>query len=93
MRDLRNGNVVKNVTRKSARRLWHYAITQHEGKDVNPNDIEWHGSIGLWQRRKYRGSMMYDLVQRENGNIRIYYGVTEAGIHSDWQSLLNGEEE
>ena len=28
MRDLRNGNVVKNVTRASARRLWHYAITQ-----------------------------------------------------------------
>ena len=27
MRDLRNGNVVKNVTLKSARRLWHYAIT------------------------------------------------------------------
>src|SRR5690606_14030627 len=27
MHDLRNGNIVKNVTRSSARRLWHYAIT------------------------------------------------------------------
>jgi PHP family Zn ribbon phosphoesterase len=29
MRDLRNGNIVKNVTRASARRLWHYAITAY----------------------------------------------------------------
>ena len=29
VRDLRNGNMVKNVTETSARRLWHYAITQY----------------------------------------------------------------
>jgi hypothetical protein len=28
MRDLRNGNIVKNVTHSSARRLWHYAIKE-----------------------------------------------------------------
>jgi hypothetical protein len=93
MRDLRNGNVVKNVTRKSARRLWHYAITQQEAKPVTPARVQWHGDVGLWQRRKYRGQMMYDLVQRENGGLRVYYGVTEAGIHGEWQRLIGGEEE
>ncbi|MGD9100407.1 MAG: putative DNA binding domain-containing protein [Anaerolineae bacterium] len=93
MRDLRNGNVVKNVTRKSARRLWHYAITQHEAKKATPDQVQWHGEIGLWQRRKYRGEVMYDLVQRDNGGLRVYYGVTEAGVHSEWNRLIGGEEE
>ncbi len=93
MRDLRNGNVVKNVTRKSARRLWHYAITQHEAKTATPDQIQWSGDIGLWQRRKYRGEIMYDLAQRENGSLRIYYGVTEAGVHGEWQKIIGGEED
>jgi hypothetical protein len=93
MRDLRNGNVVKNVTRKSARRLWHYAISQREGKRPDPKQMQWHGDIGLWQQRKYRSRTMYDLVQRENGELRIYYGVTEAGIHGEWQRVVGGEEE
>jgi hypothetical protein len=93
MRDLRNGNVVKNVTRKSARRLWHYAITQHEAKDVTPDQIQWTGDIGLWQRRKYRGEIMYDLAQRDNGALRIYYGVTEAGVHGEWQKVIGSEDD
>ncbi|HZW03774.1 MAG TPA: RNA-binding domain-containing protein, partial [Anaerolineaceae bacterium] len=48
MRDLRNGNVVKNVTRGSARRLWHYAIKQHS--EIAPNlektNITWQGDYG-----------------------------------------------
>ncbi len=93
VRDLRNGNVVKNVTRKSARRLWHYAIAQREAKPLVPKQVQWHGDIGLWQRRKYRNQMMYDLVQRDNGGYRVYYGVTEAGIHGEWQQVVGGEEE
>lgn len=93
MRDLRNGNVVKNVTRKSARRLWHYAISQREAKPLIPEQVLWHGDIGLWQRRKYRNHLMYDLVQRTNDGYRLYYGVTEAGIHGEWQEVVNGEDE
>jgi hypothetical protein len=93
LRDLRNGNVVKNVTRKSARRLWHYAITQRESKPVVPEQVQWLGDIGLWQRRKYRNRTMYDLVQRDNGDLRVYYGVTEAGIHGEWQQVVGEEEE
>jgi PHP family Zn ribbon phosphoesterase len=93
MRDLRNGNVVKNVTRKSARRLWHYAISQREGKRPDPKQVQWHGDIGLWQQRKYRNRTMYDLVQREDGEMRVYYGVTEAGIHGAWQQVVGGDDE
>jgi len=90
---LRNGNVVKNVTRKSARKLWHYAIAQQESHTLTSEKVQWHGDIGLWQRRKYRNQLMYDLVQRDNGEMRVYFGVTEAGIHGAWQQIIGGEEE
>jgi hypothetical protein len=93
MRDLRNGNVVQNVTRKSARRLWHYAIAQREANPLNPEKVQWHGDIGLWQRRKYRNQVMYDLVQRENGSMRVYYGVTDAGVHGEWRQVIGAEDD
>jgi len=93
MRDLRNGNIVKNVTRSSARRLWHYAIKQHESNPVRPDKVEWHGDIGLWTRGERAGEMRYDLVQREDGKIRVYYGVTDSGMHGPWQAFLAPEEE
>ena len=91
MRDLRNGNVVKNVTRKSARRLWHYAITQVEEHPVDPSQVDWYGDIGLLKRREHGGRARYDLVQRENGKLRAYYGVTEDGIHGEWVRLVGLE--
>ena len=36
LRDLRNGNIVKNVTRTSARRLWHYAINAYDKLPADP---------------------------------------------------------
>ncbi|MBI5960399.1 MAG: putative DNA binding domain-containing protein [Chloroflexi bacterium] len=92
MRDLRNGNVVKNVTRSSARRLWHYAISEKESNPVVPNKVEWHGDIGLWKRYKRGGTVHYDLVQRDNGEMRVYYGVTYDGMHGPWQTFA-GEED
>jgi PHP family Zn ribbon phosphoesterase len=91
MRDLRNGNVVKNVTRKSARRLWRYAITQAEEHPVEASQVEWHRDIGLLKQRKYAGRARYDLVQREDGKLRFYYGVTEDGIHGEWAQLVGLE--
>ncbi|MEE9615674.1 MAG: transcriptional regulator, partial [Anaerolineae bacterium] len=88
MRDLRNGNVVKNVTLKSARRLWRYAITQAEEHPVDASKVEWHGGIGLLKRREHAGRARYDLVQREDGKLRVYYGVTEDGIHGEWARLV-----
>lgn len=93
LRDLRNGNIVKNVTRSSARRLWHYAITQKESNPVRPEKVQWQGDIGLWRRYQKAGEMRYDLVQRENGDVRVYYGVTESGMHGRWQSFLAPDDE
>ncbi len=93
MRDLRNGNVVKNVTRKSARRLWHYAVSEKESNPIKPKDVEWHGEIGLWKRYKRGGTTRYDLVQRDDGEMRVYYGVTYDGMHGPWQVFVKEEEE
>ncbi len=91
LRDLRNGSVVKNVTRQSARRLWHYAITQTETNPVDPSKVEWHGDVGILKRRDHGGKARYDLVQREGGKVRCYFGVTEDGIHGVWTRLVGLE--
>lgn len=92
MRDLRNGNVVKNVTKSSARRLWHYAIKQKESNPVREDSIQWQGDVGLWRRYKKSGTVRYDLVQRDNGTLRVYYGATENGMHGPWQQFLGPED-
>lgn len=53
--------------------------------------VEWSGDIGLWRRYQKAGSTRYDLVQRENGQLRVYYGVTENGMHSSWAQFLEEE--
>jgi PHP family Zn ribbon phosphoesterase len=91
MRDLRNGNVVQNVTRKSARKLWHYAITQAEDHPVDPDKLVWDGDIAIVRRRERGGQVRYDLAQRDNGQLRVYYGVTDDGIHGLWARLVGAE--
>ncbi len=92
MRDLRNGSIVKNVTRSSARRLWHYAITEKESDPVQPEQVEWNGDVGLWKRYTKGGVTRYDLVQRIDGALRVYYGVTFDGMHGPWQGFASEEE-
>jgi hypothetical protein len=91
MRDLRNGNLVNNVTRRSARHLWRYAIEEAEGNPVDQNKVRWYEDIGIWKQREYRNRVRWDLVQKDNSNLRVYYGVTEEGIHGKWAALV-GEE-
>ncbi len=97
LRDLRNGNIVRNVTRQSARKLWHYAITQTEGGKVSPKKFNWHGSIAHIQSYTKGGKTRHDLAQRDNGTIRVYFGVTEDGIqdssHAAWRELLGIEDD
>ncbi len=93
MRDLRNGSVVQNVTRKSARNLWHYAISQHESQQVDPSQIAWRGDLGMLGNSKRAGKMRYDLIQRlPDGRLRVYYGVTEDGVHGEWKKVVGLEE-
>jgi hypothetical protein len=93
MRDLRNGNVVHNVTRESARRLWHYAIRQHETSPVSRDDVQWAGDIGLWRSYKRGNDVRYDLVKEENGRLRVFYGVSEAGMSGPWQQFLETDDD
>jgi hypothetical protein len=93
LRDLRNNNTVHNVTRQSARKLWQYALTEHENKAVKANKIEWQGDIGLWKKYKRGDQTRFDLVQRGPDNtLHIYYGVTEDGIYGPWQKLIDSSE-
>lgn len=94
MRDLRNGNMVKNVTRASARKLWHYAITRYN--EVVPNlestPINWQGDLGFVRQYKQGTTVRYDLIQRTQDGYRFYFGVTDDGIHGGWKQLI-GEDE
>lgn len=91
VRDLRNGNLIKNVTRKSARKLWHYAITQVEAGVPKPNEIKWRGKIAVLNQRKKGDNVWYDIAARDNGTIHIYYGVTDSGLNDEWLALIQNQ--
>jgi hypothetical protein len=90
VRDLRNGSMVKNVTLKSSRKLWHYAISQYSKLPTNIDkmDITWQGDLGLVTKKKRGNYNSYDLIQRTSDGYRHYYGVTEDGIHDTWEGLI-----
>jgi hypothetical protein len=93
MRDLRNGSTVKNVTRSSARRLWRYAITEKEAQPtLDVKRVAWNGDIGLVKKHQRGGATRYDLAQRSNGDVRVYYGVTEDGVHGEWKRVVGDDE-
>jgi Putative DNA-binding domain len=95
MRDLRNGNEVKNVTRVSARRLWHYAITEFDQlpTDLSKVKIQWQGNIGLLGVQRQGKNVRYNLVEHTQKGYRLYFGVTEDGIHGRWKVLVGSDEE
>ena len=94
VRDLRNGNMVKNVTQKSARKLWHQAITRFSKlpQDLSQLDIQWHGDLAQVDSTKYGKSVRYELVERMPDSFRYYFGVTEDGIHGEWKQVVGLEE-
>ena len=94
MRDLRNGSMVKNVTQRSARRLWHYAISRYLEleKEFDPRTAYWSGDYGLLKRYQQGKSPTFDLVQRLPDGYRFYFGVTSNGIHGFWKFVLEEED-
>ncbi len=94
MRDLRNGNIVKNVTQASARRLWHYAITRYN--EIMPSienvDIQWNGNFGLLRQYTQGNNQLYDFILKTNSGYRLFFGVTSNGIHGPWKVFLKEEE-
>ena len=91
VRDLRNGNVVKNVTLKSSRRLWHYAISQFVKLPNSPKnmDVKWYGNLGIMSKKKRGNTNSYDLIQKTDDSYRYYYGVTDDGIHGKWEQVVS----
>jgi hypothetical protein len=88
IRDLRNGHVIKNVTRKGARKLWSYAIQQVEDSPVDPAKIQWRGNVGFVRVERRAGKPRYDLALREGDAVRIFYGVTDDGMEGVWSQFL-----
>lgn len=88
VRDMRNGNLIKNVTRKSARKLWHYAISQVEAGQHRPDNIKWQGHAAVLRARKKDDNTWYDLGLKQNGQVHIYYGVTDSGLNDKWLELI-----
>jgi len=93
IRDLRNGNIVQNVTIHSARKLWSYAINQHLTHADGPDDVTWRGNLGLWQAARRAKKLRYDLALRmPDGKVRVFYGVTADGMTGPWAQFLLEED-
>lgn len=89
VQDLRNSNIVHNVTRFSARHLWRYAITEREDHPIQAQDVSWQGDLGLWKTYRRAGVKRHNLVQRDSqGGLHVYYGVTEDGMHGEWTQFV-----
>jgi hypothetical protein len=94
IRDLRNGNVIHNVTHASARKLWSYAIDQHTTNPVDEKRVEWQGDLGMWQVARRAKRLRYDLVLRQpDGALRVFYGVTSDGMVGPWQQFMKLEDQ
>lgn len=93
VRDLRNGNIVKNVTQTSARRLWQYAIKRYNELIIQKKPrIIWSGNFGLLRKYKIQNYDVFDLVSKDENGLRYFFGVTSIGIHGHWK-LITGDNE
>ena len=92
VRDLRNARSVSNVTRKGARKLWNYAISQYEDSPIKSDNIQWKKNVGVVRAEKRAGKMRFDLALREGKTVRIFYGVTADGMEGAWAQFVTVEE-
>ncbi len=92
VRNLRNQRSVSNVTRKGARKLWNYAISQYEDSPVKSDAIRWQENVGVVRAEKRAGKMRFDLALREGSNVRLFYGVTADGMEGAWAQFVEEPE-
>jgi hypothetical protein len=90
VRDLRNGSLISNVTRSSARRLWHYAISQAEAGGPDLSHAQWQGSAAVLNERRKDNYTWYDLALRDGDGVHVYYGVTDSGLNDEWLAIIEG---
>lgn len=90
LRDTRNGGITRNVTFKSARDLWHYAITMHNRKSYAVDKINWkNGQRAILSSSIRAGKQRFDVAFQSPTGPRIVYGVTTDGIDQDWKALMD----
>jgi hypothetical protein len=92
VRNLRNHRSVSNVTRKDARKLWNYAISQYEDSPAKSDQIRWKQNAGVAHAEKRAGKMRFDLALREGTTVRIFYGVTVEGMEGAWAQFVDEQE-
>jgi hypothetical protein len=93
VRDLRNGNLITNVTKSSARKLWHYAISSVEAGGPELGRVRWHGDAAVLNARRKDNHIWYDLALRDGDEIHVYYGVTDSGLNEEWLELIERQGE
>jgi hypothetical protein len=90
VRDLRNGVLARNVTIKSARDLWHYAILKHNSGEYASDKILWQGDRAVLGQAERSGRMRYDVAYRNaNGVVYVFYGVITDGLDATWKAMLS----
>jgi hypothetical protein len=80
--------VIHNVTKSSARKLWHYAISQTEGGNLDPKKLKWSKNMAVIRERSKGDNTWYDLALRDGNQIHVYYGVTDSGLNDEWLALV-----
>lgn len=89
VRDLRNKSIVRNVTKKSARDLWLYAIMQHAGEVYDESTFSWDNDRSILSRSQRAGKVRYDIALRDgNGKVHIFYGVADDAMDPRWKELI-----
>ena len=90
MRDLRSDQVTRNVTSATARSLWAQAIREFERNFPTEDRIMWKGDVGYWKSTRISsGEKRYHLAARTpDGNIRIFFGVSEDGLDDRWKAVI-----
>ncbi len=87
--DLHDMTYVHNVTRDADRRVWRDAIIDREERELDEREVRWHGEYGVWRAYKPRwGERRYNLVYRGDGDLRVFYGVSEDGLFGAWHDLI-----
>lgn len=90
VRDMRNGGITRNVTIKSARDLWHYAILKYNSGAYAADKVAWQGDRAVLGRAERAGKIRYDLALRTSAGVtHIFYGVVMDGLDATWKALMN----
>ena len=89
VRDLKHQTYVHNVTRDTSKRLWRYAIEQHEEHPVDEGAVRWVGDFGFLKSYRPRGGeRRFNLAYRGDGEPRVFYGVGGEDLAPEWLAAI-----